>query len=169
MNGIDRVTQMCRQVAHEEADIVAAENNLKARKSALLAMKRVDLPELMAEFGLKMFALDDGTQIEIKGDVEARISDDNRDQAHAWLASHGFGGLIKTQVIVEFGRGEKEAADACVDKLRAEHDNVACCEAVHPQTLRAFVREQMSQGNALPLSLFGVQPFSFAKITFKKG
>lgn len=168
MNGIERVTALCQLLVTEELAIADTESALKKRKALALTIKRVDLPELMKEFDLKSFGLNDGTKIEIKEDVEANISEDNRAAAHAWLVEHGFGGLIKTQVVVAFGRDQQEEAEALAARLREEHDDVAEFANVHPQTLKAFVREQMEKGNALPESLFGISPFSFAKITFKK-
>ena len=41
-------------------------------------------------------------------------------------------------------------------------------EAVHPQTLKAFVREQVETGKELPFDLFGVYIANKTKITNNK-
>jgi hypothetical protein len=41
-------------------------------------------------------------------------------------------------------------------------------ETVHPSTLKAFVKEQLAVGTAVPFDLFGIYPYSRAIIKEKK-
>jgi hypothetical protein len=41
-------------------------------------------------------------------------------------------------------------------------------EKIHPQTLKAFLKERMADGDSLPNELFGIFNFSKAKITMAK-
>lgn len=168
MSDLKRVVSLCSLLIQQEQAVAAAESSLKAAKEAALRTKREDLPNLMQEFGLSKFNLEDGTEVSVKEDCDARITEANREEAHAWLIKNGFGGLIKTEVVVEFGRGDQAAARKCAQALSKKHDLVSIEEVVHPQTLKAFVREQLSDGKAVPLQLFSVTPFSFAKITLPK-
>lgn len=168
MSDISRVVALCNLLVEQEAAVESAEAILKQHKAAALRTKREDIPTLMQEVGIDAIRLEDGTEVSVKEDCDARISEVNRDAAHAWLADHGFGGLIKTKVVVEFGRGEHVAAVACANTLREENDNVQLDEVVHPATLKAFVREQLAAGAAIPADLFGISPYSYAKITMKR-
>jgi hypothetical protein len=40
-------------------------------------------------------------------------------------------------------------------------------EGVHASTLKAFVKEQMAAGTAVPFDIFAIQPFVRAKVTKK--
>lgn len=168
MSDIKRVISLCNLLIEQESAVEKAETELKRLKAEALRTKREDLPTLMQEFGLDSMKLENGFEISIKEDVEARIAEQYREAAHAWLSNNGFGGLIKTEVVVEFGRGEHEEALICANVLREGHEHVNLEEVVHPQTLKAFIREQLSEGRSVPTDLFGISPFSYAKITAKK-
>lgn len=116
----------------------------------------------MAELGISELKLDDGSVVTIKEDCECAITERTREPALRWLAENGFSGLIKTQVVAVFGRGEREVALKAFEKLVDEPADVSLKEDVHASTLKAFVKEQISAGNALPLDLFNVIPFNKA-------
>jgi ABC-type sugar transport system substrate-binding protein len=122
----------------------------------------------MREVGLAEMKLANGVEVVISEEVTAAITEERRAAAHAWLREHDFGGLIKTVVTVPFGRGEEEEARRLAAAIAEEH---ACelKEAIHPQTLKAFVKEQVEAGKPLPFELFGVFPFSRAKVKMPKG
>ena len=102
--------------------------------------------------------------------MTATISEAKRADAHAWLRAHNFGGLIKTMVAVPFGCGEEAEARALAARIREqEHHDATVNETVHPMTLKAFVREQVEAGKPLPFDLFGVFPFTRAKLKMPKG
>jgi hypothetical protein len=95
------------------------------------------------------------------------ISTENKAKAFAWLQAHGYGGIIKTLVEVQFDRGEHEQAVAVAQKLQSQYrkNTVALDEAVHPSTLKAFVKERMAAGNPVPMDLFGAYFFDKAVIS----
>jgi hypothetical protein len=146
----------------------AAEKALEAAKSRVLTLARVALPEAMREAQIESFRLSDGSEITLRDDFFAAISPPNREAAHAWLQEHGFGGLIKSQVKLVFGRGEIAAAVELARELDQRHPGqVQIDEAVHPQTLTAWVRERAASGALPPEDLFGVRPFTEARVKFK--
>jgi hypothetical protein len=162
---LKRVVSMATLMVQQAEAVKRLEATLKDAKAELLRMEREDLPELMREIGLSSVKLADGSTVEVVEDVECAISEERRPAAHAWLTEHGFGGLIKTQVITAFDRGELETAVEYAARASAAFpDHPALVkDTVHPATLKSFVKEQIAAGAALPYELFGVHPFSRAK------
>ena len=159
---LDRIVSLASLLVEQRDRVLRLKDELAEAKAAMLRTEREDLPELMAEFGLAEFKLSDGTLIKITEDVDARITDARRDEALRWLIDNGFGGLIKTSVAVTFGRGERDSAAALAERLDENYDTAHLEESVHPSTLKAFVREQLRDGNPVPFDLFSVYPYSKA-------
>jgi hypothetical protein len=164
---IDRVTALAGLLIATAARIESIEAELAAAREAYLRVEREDLPELMREVGLSHLTLTNGVEVVVSEEVTAAITEERRAAAHAWLREHNFGGLIKTLVTIPFGRGEEEEARRLAARIAEEHE-CSLNETVHPQTLKAFVREQVEDGKPLPFDLFGVHPFSRAKIKLPK-
>lgn len=162
---VARVTELVRLLATQAARVAALETELTEAKAAHRRTETEDLPDLMQELGLDAVRLADGTAVELKEEVSAGITEARRSEAHAWLRERGFGGLIKTAVVVEYGAGAEGEALSLGERLERELDrDVMVSEKVAPQTLKAFVREQLAAGRPLPFELFGVHAFSFAKV-----
>lgn len=149
-----------------EADeaVEKAEGVLKGKKEEARRLREEALPSAMQEVGLTKVTLDSGRVISVAQEVYASISADNKPAAYAWLEEHDFGGLIKTEVSVAFGRGEMEKAKGLQDELRGKGMQVDIDSSIHAQTLKAFIKEQLAAGNGLPLDLFGAMPVWVAKV-----
>jgi hypothetical protein len=142
---------------------------LKDAKEEVRRLQEDDLPELMRELGLSEIKLEDGAKVSVFEEVDCNISEERRSRAHAWLSDNGFGGIIKSAVTVEFGRDEHSEALAAAQQIHeATGRDALLKEGVHPQTLKAFVKEQMAAGVAIPQELFGIRPYSKAKLTKAK-
>ncbi len=165
---IARVTALAGLLVNTAARIAVIEAELAAAQADYLRVDREDRPELMREVGLTKLTLTAGTEVTLTEEVTAAITEERRAAAHAWLREHNFGGLIKTLLTVPFGRGEEEEARRMAERIAEEHE-CSLDEKVHPMTLKAFVREQVEDGKPLPFDLFGVHPFSRAKIKMVKG
>jgi hypothetical protein len=168
VSGLERIVQLCELLERQAAEVEQLTEDLRLAKAAMLRTEREDLPDLMTELGLSELKLSDGSVVSLKEEVDARITDDTRPGALRWLLDHGFGGLIKTEVALTFGRGEHDEAVRVADELQQHYENIALKEDVHHSTLRAFVREQMAAGTAVPMDLFHVHPYSKATIKRNK-
>lgn len=162
-NDLQRAVQLAELLIQLRAKVDDLETQLTAAKNDVRRVEQEDLPDLMQELGLETFTLKSGEKVEVKPEVDCGISEDRRARAHEWLNANGFGGIIKTEVVAKFGKGERDAAQACAEQIGGE-----MIERVHPSTLKSFVKEQMAAGAALPFDLFGVHPYSKVKITAKK-
>lgn len=164
MNDLQRVIHLANLLVAQRTSVDKLTKELAEEKEVLLRIETEDLPELMREIGMKSVTLDDGSSVEVVDEVSCAITEERRAKAHAWLVENGFGGLIKTEVVVAFGSGEHDEAEALAEELRGEDLEPSLLERVHPATLKSFVKEQMEKGVTIPFDLFAIHPYSKAKL-----
>jgi len=153
--GLTSVAALARQIRDKEDRIKSLEGDLKAEKKALLKLTDEDMPAMLAEIGLSSFSLDDGSQVEVKQTYGASILVNNRPQAYDWLRENGYDDIIKNSVICQFGRGEDDQASAFAAFAQQQGYVPEQKTEIHPQTLRAFVKERVEEGDEFPMELFG--------------
>lgn len=161
---LQQVSDLAEQLSEAELDIEAVEEKLAAMKAAARNLAERTIPDAMAAVGLKQFELKDGTKLTVKPYYYAKIDDDNREACHSWLESHGFADIIKHQFGVSLGKGESELANAVEQALKEIGVSYSDKEAVHWQTLVAWVKEQIESGNEIPIETFRVQIGQVAKL-----
>lgn len=165
-DALKRITALAELLKEADVAVEAAETALRLAKDTKRRLEEEDLPELMRELGLVEIKLLDGSAVAVSDEVSCGITEFNRPAAHEWLINHDFGGLIKTEIAVKFDRDEREQArDAmCRIAVLLERE-VLLDEKVHPQTLKAFVKEQRAAGVSIPTDLFSIRPYAKAKVT----
>lgn len=142
-----------------EKSINEGEKLLKDLKLTLRSIQEKELPEAMLNNGMKEFKLKSGASITIKSGYAASITKKNEGQAFGWLKNNNHDSIIKNEVKVSFGKGEESTKDVLMNELNKEDYTKAVINTkqfVHPQTLRAFVNEQIENGVNIPHDLFGV-------------
>ena len=149
------VAELARDIRNQEDTIRDLEEKLKTEKKLLLKLSDEDLPAILDELGLQSFKLDDGPEVTVKSTYGATIRLDDREQAYDWLRQNEYDDIIKNTVSVQFGRGEDEKAKEF--KELAENNRYAADQKteIHPQTLRAFIKERVEAGDEFPMQLFG--------------
>ncbi len=168
-DALNKITNLSALLRAADANTARLTAELQDAKEEVRRLQEDDLPELMRELGLSEIKLADGSSIKVVDEVDCNISEERRPAAHAWLTENGFGGIIKSSVIVEFGREEHEEALQAAAKIHdATGRDALLKEGVHAQTLKAFVKEQMTAGVSIPQELFGIRPYSKAKLTKPK-
>ena len=140
------------------------EAKLQAAKAALRELEEETIPEAMEEIGLDKVVTADGLEVEVVAVTRASIPKANTAKALAWLRKHGFGKLIKSELIVV--PGDEDERTELLEVLDGRQ--VAAKEGVHAQTLGAWVREQLEEGRNVPEKLFGVYRQRKSKITVKE-
>lgn len=164
-----RAVKLGELLVRQQREVDRLTEELRNAKEDMLRTEREDLPDLMRELGVSEFALRTGEKITVKEDVDASITGKTRAGALQWLITNGFGGLIKTEVLARFDRGAHEEAEAFARRVAETHDDIELKETVHPGTLKAFVKEQMAGGAAVPVDLFNIRPYDKAIIETTKG
>lgn len=171
---VQRVAALVKLAVEQQKALEAQAASMALAKAALTRTLMEDIPELMTELTLSEIKLDDGTEVKVVPEVDCAITEVNRDKAHEWLRERGFGGLIKSAVSVFFGRDEEELKERVVDAINSAIDGDEAhapelAEAVHPGTLKAFVKERLAAaaeapGDVPPTELFSIYSYSKAKV-----
>lgn len=162
---LKRLVKLAEMQLSIEQEVAEAEEKLKLRKALLRQISEVDLPDLMAEVGLTKFALVNGKEVKIKEDLYAKIPDDKFHDAMLWLSSNGYSGIVKSTITASFGKEEIDKAELILSELREEGVSAEMKQGVHPQTLKAFVKERLAAEEAIPFDVFGIMPFNKAVIS----
>jgi hypothetical protein len=152
---LDAVAKLAKEASSLESIIFDLEAQTKTAKASLYKITDEQLPETLEEMGLRKFTLMDGSEISVKPIYSTSIPKDRKDEAFDWLRSHGFGDLVKNNVTVTFGRGEDKAATAFIGLCGSEGFVPSQNEKVESMTLKAWLRERVEAGDAVPLDLFG--------------
>ena len=148
-----------------EDEIENAEESLSKLKEKARYISNVEVPQMMEEMHITKLKLKDGESVEIKKIYGASIAPENKDKAFTWLRNNGLGDIIKNDVTVTFGRGEdNKAADYAVLARGQGYEPVQKI-GVHPQTLKAVVRERLESGQEMPSDLFKTYAGNSTKIT----
>ena len=109
-----------------------------------------------------------GKKVKLQDIYSANISAARQSAAHAWMREHNKDGLIKTTVSLDFGKGQEAEATAARELLAANNIAYETKEGVHPQTLKAFVKEQVEAeaegGTPIPRDLFGIYIVPTARV-----
>lgn len=166
---LSQLTALADRLELAEDEIAKVEAQLKELKRARDHLAINVIPEAFEKCGLDP---DDGSlplgkskrKLVVKQHVTAGIPKGKEGPALSWLREHGQGELIKNLVVVEFGKGGDNVAKALLDDLRKQGLQAGQTEGVHPQTLAAFARRQLSAGKDLPMELLGVNRFRKAQV-----
>ena len=153
--GLTSVAALARQIRDKEERIQGLEETLKDEKKALLKLTDEEMPAMLAEIGISSFSLDDGSTVEVKQTYGASILVDNRPAAYEWLREYGYDDIIKNTVLCQFGRGEDDLASSFAAFAQQQGYVPQQKTEIHPQTLRAFIKERVEEGEAFPMELFG--------------
>lgn len=166
--GLGKISSLAERYTDLDDEITDAEMRLKILKEQARVIAEKQLPEAMAEVGMAKFTLTDGSEITVKPYYSAKISDEKREECFGWLQDHGHEALIKEEVVLAFNRGEHAKAEEFKAWLDEQSMDYSGKMGVHPQTLTAFVKEQVESGAEFPLELFNVYIGQIAKIKRSK-
>lgn len=139
------------------AELIAkAEENLKQMKETHRRMEEEELPGMMASIGLDNIKFSTGESVSVETSIHCGIPSLRQEEAFEWLNDNNLGDLIKNEVKIKLGKKEGNMLGdvvALAEKLGLKYENK---KSVHPMSLKAVVKEQMSSANPLPADLFGV-------------
>jgi hypothetical protein len=152
---LSSVGALAKRAKELEKEIEELETVTKERKEQQRKLLEDTIPAMLSELGIKSFKMADGSLIDIKPFYSASIREENRAKAYEWLRDNGFDDIIKNTVSIRFGRGEDSLCDTLLNQLREQNYPVEQAQKIEPQTLKAWVREQVERGNEFPTELFG--------------
>jgi hypothetical protein len=169
-NLLARINGLAADQLQSEARVARLEEELTEAKSTARLISEVQMPELLKEAGMSEFTTADGIRIALKEQIFGSIPAATAEEAFSWLEENGHARLIKRTFAIDFGKDDEKWADKFERDLAQRKKPLNCKRkrAVHPQTLRAFVREQLDKGVAIPMDTFGVHCRNVSKVTVKE-
>ena len=150
------VSSLAQKQINLTNEVSQIEDMLKAKKEQLRLVQEQELPDALSEVGLTQIVLSSGEKISLSEFYGAHISKANQQQAYQWLIENGHEGIIKNEVSLKFNRGESQIVDETVLALKSRGLSPEVKQSIHPSTLKAFVKEQLTTGNDIPTEPFGI-------------
>jgi hypothetical protein len=143
-DALKSINILAKQQMEIEDEIASLEAKLKEKKEALKQVSEILIPGAMIEAGCEMYRLSNGYGLEIKPFVSASLPKDpeKRERAFQWLDETGNN---------DMQHGFVPSKD----------------QTIHPQTLKAFIKEQLEIGVGVPMDLFNAYLGRKAKINRK--
>jgi hypothetical protein len=161
-----QLSDLVRTLRNVEKQIEDAEIHMKALKAEKHKLSVENIPSLMDEMGVERLDVD-GLTVERKMMVHASIPKDRKDEAFAWLRDNGLDDIIKNDVTCSFGKGEDNMAGDAIGVLQEKGFDPKTKTHVHPSTLKAFVKERVTDGKPIDLDMFGAFIANAAQIRRK--
>lgn len=156
----DKLAQLGEYIKylHEAEKIVAEkEKELKEAKEKVKHFSASVIPDYFDSIGLSAVKMDSGETVSIKTDYACSITKANESAAFNYLRENGLGEIIKHAIEVQ-----KRGSSGDFDKIKEVLNTLAMTykesEKVHPQTLKAVVKEKIESGEQFPDKLFSVYP-----------
>ena len=160
------LSSLVRALRNVEQQIEEAENHLKVLKQDKHKLSVENIPALMDEMGVERIDVD-GVTVTRKMIVHASIPADRKEEAFAWLRENNLDDIIKNDVTCSFGKGEDNIAGDVVGILQERGFDPQTKTHVHPSTLKAFVKERVTDGKPIDLDMFGAFIANAAEIRRK--
>lgn len=123
-------------------------------------ISEVLIPDKLGQLGMASIKMASGHKVEVKPFYSAKILGP---EGFVWLDENGHGGIIKTKVVREFSRTQREDAI----KFAEENPGFSFDQSVHFQTMSAFTKEIYTNNETLPPELFSVFQGKKTKISTK--
>jgi hypothetical protein len=171
---LNRVRALAQRQLDLQRRVAELEGDLKRANDDLKAVREVSLPNAMVEVGMKSFELAGGGSVTVEEMIVGSLTVANKEAGFAWLEDHGHGAIIKHEIKISFGRDEDTWAKKFLRDLaqRKKPLKFERKDTIAPQTLQAFIREQIANAMkenldpkvAIPHDVFGVTTLRFAKV-----
>jgi hypothetical protein len=165
---LSRISALAQRQLDLENQAAEKENELSEIVRQLEEVRGKTLPELLISHNLLELKLATGEKIEVDKFFAASITKDKADACFKWLDAHKFGAIIKYGLKADAGKGEAKKLETAIKALIKLGLKAEVSKGVHPQTLKAFINEQLTKGTDIPMDLFSVFPVTRTKITGKK-
>lgn len=149
--------------------IEALEQKISEEKEKYKTITEYEMPSLLDELGINGVTLPTGEEVRIDTSLHAGIPENKKEEAFEWLRNNNHSDLIKSQIVVNFGRNEDNYVGVIKDQIKDFGLKFEEKATVHNMTLKAFAKEQMRLGKPLPQDLFGVYICRLVEVKLTRG
>jgi hypothetical protein len=160
------LSTLVRQLRDVENKIEDTENRMKALKAEKHKLSIDTIPALMDEMGVERLDVD-GLTVSRKMMIHASIPVARREEAYAWLRENRCDDIIKNVISCSFGKGQDNLAGDVIGLLETKGFHPEQKTSIHPSTLKAFVKERITEGKPIDLDMFGAFIANAAEIRRK--
>ena len=147
-------------------------NKINFEEDRVDSVTQIDQTKTLSDKVIELRNLEDqvaaSAQIEVTNFYSAKISPEKQEEAFSWLRDNGLGDIIKNDITVTFGRGEDNKASEYATLAKGQGYEPVQKVGVHPQTLKAVVRERVESGQDMPTDLFNTFVGNQTKINRRK-
>ena len=167
---LQSVANLLQEQLKLEELIESLEETVKIQKENLRKLSGETIPTKMAELGLTATEMLDGSKVQVVEDIYVSIPKDAKKSSdcYQWLTDNGLGDIIKNQVGIAFGMGEKQQAEKLQDYIKETLGYIPEVKvSVHPSTLKATFRKWHEEGRSVPDNMFNLFIGQKTKITRK--
>lgn len=147
-----------------EKEVERHEEEIKELKAQITNIEEETLPCAFQELGIEKIKMEDGSTVSISQEVYSGLTSDTKPAAYQWLIDNNFGGLIKTEIKINYSRDQEEQARRQYKALLDKGYDAGIKQDVHHQTLKSFLKERLQSGEKFPMELFSARPIFKAKI-----
>ena len=167
---LQSVAALLQEQLKLEELIESLEETVKIQKENLRKLSGETIPTKMAELGLTATEMLDGSKVKVVEDIYVSIpkAAKRSTACYQWLTDNGLGDIIKNQVGIAFGMGEKQQAEKLQDYIKETLGYIPEVKiSVHPSTLKATFRKWHEEGRSVPDNMFNLFIGQKTKITRK--
>lgn len=161
---LSEIAKLAEEQLAVEQEIDDLEDKVVDAKKRLKVISELKIPEKMDALGLSKYETTSGIHVSVKEDIRGTLPAEKRPQGFAWMEANGAGALIKSNVVVPYGRNEIDKAGQLVETLQAEGRLANLDRKVEAMTLTSFIKEQLTAGKDIPLDIFSVYRQRVAKV-----
>lgn len=150
------LSNMAQEMRAADREVQELEEKLRSAKEKFNRYSAIEIPQFMSDLGVKEFKLSDGTKFAVVPVLQITYLKDTIDAVEDWLIDHGHPGLVKSNIILAFPRGQDEKIAMMLEWFREKRIKYEIKKAIHPQTLKAWAREMEDEGMVIPEDIFTV-------------
>jgi len=157
-NALAQIKATAEQQEEAEIAVEKAEEKLSIAKKEFVRISEKVFPELLSSLEMTEDITVAGLRVQLTEILRGNIPAKHKDKAMKWLNDKDHGDIIKRQIIIEFGKDEEKWANKFMRDCyqRKKQLNMKVKRTVHAQTLQAWCREMLTEGEKFPMELFGI-------------
>lgn len=183
----EKIEKLAIEASDLQAEIEETERKLEEDQKKYNELMTKELPDLLESQGLKVgskLVLKNGSVLVLKDFFSCSIPSesliqktkdiDKRNElierkadAMQWLVDNNLKDIIKDFIDININR-DPELKEKVLNWVQENNLNYTHDETVHPQTLKATLKEQMSRGKEIPFEIFDIVTGCVASFEKKK-
>lgn len=161
MDKIDILKKLGERAVELEKLITVKESELAVMEKDLKDLTTLILPEMFDEIGITSVTLSNGKTLEVKKKVTGRVVDEG--ECYQWLDENGHSAIMKKEYTMSYRAGE----DTTEVETLLRQKGIAFTQklAIHPSTLKKFIKERLEEGDNIPFKPFGIYEYKEVEMT----